>query len=89
MTWHAISVSPWLQAMACDTQSDTVTDGIRVTVSSTLATEMSSPREDQYMYVYTVKIKNESVDEPVQVVGPSTRRSRLLRYPPRFESSFS
>jgi len=58
--------------MACDTQSDTVTDGIRVTVSSALIPEMSSPRDGRYMYAYNVKIKNEAVDEPVQLVGPST-----------------
>jgi hypothetical protein len=77
--------------MACDTQSDTVTDGIRVTVRSALMPEMSSAAEDRYMYSYKVQIKNESVNEPVQLVGSSSiplRRFPLPRCPPRFKPSF-
>ena len=36
-----------------------VTDGIRVTISSVLVPEMSSPKESRFMYAYQVVIKNE------------------------------
>ena len=58
-----------LEAMAAETTSDTVTDGIRVTAQSALVPEMSSPREDSFVFQYSIVIKNESRDEPVQVVS--------------------
>ena len=55
--------------MAADVSSDTLTSGVRVRVRSALLPEMSDPREGEFWYSYTVVVKNESVDEPVQVVS--------------------
>ena len=58
-----------LETMAAEPSSDTITDGIRVTARSALVPEMSSPRDDNYVFQYSIVIKNESRDEPVQVVS--------------------
>ncbi|EEH60125.1 uncharacterized protein MICPUCDRAFT_50013 [Micromonas pusilla CCMP1545] len=58
-----------LESMAADVSSDTLTSGVRVRVRSALLPEMSDPREGEFWYSYTVVVKNESVDEPVQVVS--------------------
>ena len=58
-----------LESMAADVSSDTLTSGVSVRVRSALLPEMSDPREGEFWYSYTVVVKNESVDEPVQVVS--------------------
>jgi ApaG protein len=50
------------------TFSDTVTEKVRVKVSSFFDTEKSSPANGRYMFYYKVGIYNEG-SEPVQVVG--------------------
>lgn len=58
-----------LELMASEPKSDSTTNGIRVTVNSTLVPEQSSPKDGKFVYAYNVQIKNEAVDEPVQLVS--------------------
>jgi ApaG protein len=46
--------------------STAVTDGIRVTVESVYLPQQSSPRENRYVFAYTVSISNEGAD-PAQL----------------------
>jgi ApaG protein len=46
--------------------STVVTQGIRVTVSSTYVAEQSAPAAKRYVFAYTVKIKNEG-SQPAQL----------------------
>jgi ApaG protein len=45
--------------MSAGAASSAVTEGIRVTVSSTYVAEQSAPSSQRYVFSYTVKIKNE------------------------------
>jgi len=45
--------------MIAGVASSAVTEGIRVTVSSTYVPEQSAPGSQRYVFAYTVKIKNE------------------------------
>jgi ApaG protein len=42
--------------------SDTTTNGIRVQVETRYLPEQSSPRDDQYLFAYRIKISNEGVE---------------------------
>ena len=50
-----------------DTRSDAVTDGIRVTIESQYVPRQSRPEASRYVFVYTVRISNESCEEQVQL----------------------
>ena len=41
-----------------DSMSDTTTRGIRIQVTSTYLPERSSPRDDQYLFAYHIRISN-------------------------------
>ena len=48
--------------------SDTTTRGIRIQVKSTYLPERSSPREDQYLFAYHIRISNVG-DETAQLIS--------------------
>lgn len=58
-----------LEKTPAKARSTCVTDGVRVTASSSLIPEQSSPREQRFVYAYNVRIENESMTEPVQLIS--------------------
>jgi ApaG protein len=51
--------SPGVQTVVAETTSQAVTDGIRVRVQSQYLADQSSPRDDRYVFAYTITISNE------------------------------
>ena len=58
-----------LEKTPAKSRSTCVTRGVRVTASSSLIPEQSSPREQRFVYAYNVRIENESMTEPVQLIS--------------------
>ena len=58
-----------LEKTPAKARSTCVTNGVRVTASSSLIPEQSSPREQRFVYAYNVRIENESMTEPVQLIS--------------------
>jgi len=58
-----------LEKTPAKARSSFVTNGVRVTASSSLIPEQSSPREQRFVYAYNVIIENESMTEPVQLIS--------------------
>ena len=58
-----------LEKTPSKSRSTCVTRGVRVTASSSLIPEQSSPREQRFVYAYNVRIENESMTEPVQLIS--------------------
>jgi ApaG protein len=58
-----------LEKTPAKARSTCVTNGVRVTASSSLIPEQSSPREQRFVYEYNVRIENESMTEPVQLIS--------------------
>ena len=58
-----------LEKTRAKSRSTCVTRGVRVTASSSLIPEQSSPREQRFVYAYNVRIENESMTEPVQLIS--------------------
>ena len=57
-----------LEKTPAKSRSTCVTRGVRVTASSSLILEQSSPREQRFVYD-NVRIENESMTEPVQLIS--------------------
>jgi len=55
-----------MEKLAIEPSSDTLTDGVRVSVQSKL--EVSRSQAGNYWFTYKVKITNESATEPVQLI---------------------
>lgn len=50
-------------------KSDTVTDGVRISVRAQLRPDHSWPLSNEFRYDYLVTVANESCSEPVQLVS--------------------
>src|SRR5215207_322364 len=51
--------SPGVQTVVAETTSQALTDGIRVRVQSQYLPDQSSPRDDRFVFAYTITISNE------------------------------
>lgn len=57
---------PGVRPTIAEPTSSAITDGIRVTVRAQYLADQSSPRDDRYVFAYTVRIVNEG-ERPAQL----------------------
>ena len=61
MTWdRAMWQSRGVRPVVAETTSQALTEGIRVRVQSQYLADQSSPRDDRFVFAYTITISNES-----------------------------